>query len=458
MPRGRGGYMKKTSGTPNGARSRRSLPKTLSLSLFALALPFAVGCAKEEQKAAPAPPSVDVVAVEQRDVPIYSEWVGALDGLVNATIRAQARGTLVKQNYREGDPVRKGQALFEIDPQEYEVAVAQAQAALEQAKGAAAQSRANLEQAKAEVAVNDSQWTTAKANLARVKPLVEQNALSRKDLDDAVGRETSTQAAVGAAQAAVLAAQANIAAADAAVLGAQATLQRAKIDLGYTKVLSPIDGVAGFAKAQIGNLVGAGSTEELTTVSTIDPIKCYIAVSEREYLRIAEGRPEQGGKISLDLILADGSTHPQKGTPAFADRQVDVTTGTIRVATLFPNPTKILRPGQFGRIRAEMNIKRGARLVPQRAVTELQGKFLVAVVGADNKVAIRPVKVGERVGQLWVIDEGLEPGEKVVAEGIQKVREGTVVSPKPYAGGGAAAAGAKDPGAKPAAPAAAAKP
>jgi len=170
-------------------------------------------------------------------------------------------------------------------------------------------------------------------------------------------------------------------------------------------------------------------------------------VSEREYLRIAEGRPEQGGKISLDLILADGSTHPQKGTPAFADRQVDVTTGTIRVATLFPNPTKILRPGQFGRIRAEMNIKRGARLVPQRAVTELQGKFLVAVVGADNKVAIRPVKVGERVGQLWVIDEGLEPGEKVVAEGIQKVREGTVVSPKPFVQSGTPAGAAT--GAKP---------
>jgi membrane fusion protein (multidrug efflux system) len=424
-----------------------SLPKTLSISLFALVLPFAAGCAKEEQKAAPAPPSVDVVAVEQRDVPIFSEWVGALDGLVNATIRAQVKGILLKQDYREGDPVRKGQVLFEIDPQEYEAAVAQAQAALEQAKGAASQSRAYLEQAKAEVAVKDSQWTTAKVNLARVKPLVEQNALSRKDLDDAVGRETSSQAAVWAAKAAVVASEANIVASDAAVIGAEASLQRKRIDLGYTKVASPIDGVAGIAKAQIGNLVGAGSTEELTSVSTIDPIKCYIALSEREYMHIAQARPAQGGKIPLELILADGTTYPEKGEPAFADRQVDTTTGTIRVATLFPNPTKILRPGQFGRIRAEMNVKRGARLVPQRAVTELQGKFLVAVVGADNKVAIRPVKVGERVGQLWVIDEGLEPGEKVVAEGIQKVREGTVVNPKPFVQSAAPAGAAT--GAKP---------
>jgi len=431
----------------NGWRSRGSLPIALPLALLLLVLPFAAGCAKEEQAAAPAPPSVDVLAVEQRDVPIYSEWVGVLDGLVNATIRAQARGTLVKQNYREGDPVRKGQILFEIDPREYQAALEQAKAALEQAKGAAEQYRAALEKAKADVAIQDARWTTAKSNLARIKPLVEQNALSRKDLDDANGTELSTRAAVGGAQAGVLAAQANIVAGDAAVAGAKAALERAALDLGFTKVLSPIDGVAGIAKAQIGNLVGAGSTEELTTVSTIDPIKCYIAVSEREYLRIAEGRPEQGGKISLELILADGSTHPEKGAPAFADRQVDVTTGTIRVATLFPNPTKILRPGQFGRIRAEMNVKRGARLVPQRAVTEIQGKFLVAVVGADNKVAIKPVKVGERVGQLWVIDEGLEPGEKVVAEGIQKVREGTVVSPKPFVQSGTPAGAAT--GAKP---------
>lgn len=437
-----GGDVKKTSGMPNGWRSRVSLLKTLSLTLFALVLPLAAGCAKKEQTAAPAPPSVDVVAVEQRDVPIYSEWVGALDGLVNATIRAQARGTLVKQNYREGDPVRKGQILFEIDPREYQAALEQAQAALAQAKGAAEQYRAALEKAKADVAIQDARWTTAKSNLARIKPLVEQNALSKKDLDDANGTELSTRAAVGGAQAGVLAAQANIVAGDAAVAGAKAALERATLDLGFTKVLSPIDGVAGIAKAQIGNLVGAGSTEELTSVSTIDPIKCYIALSEQEYMHIAQARPERGGKVPLELILADGSTHPQKGEFAFADRQVDATTGTIRVATLFPNPTKILRPGQFGRIRAEMNVKRGARLVPQRAVTELQGKFLVAVVGADNKVAIRPVKVGERVGQLWVIDEGLEPGEKVVAEGIQKVREGTVVSPKPFVQAGAAA-GAK---------------
>jgi membrane fusion protein (multidrug efflux system) len=440
--------MNTTSGIPNGARSRGSLKGNLTLVLFALALPTAAGCGKEEQKATPEPPTVEVVTVEQRDVPISEEWVGALDGLVNATIRAQVQGILLKQNYREGDPVRKGQVLFEIDPRVYQAALSQAKAAHGQAKGAASQARAALEQAKAEVSLQDARWTTTKSNLARIKPLVEQNALSKKDLDDATGAELSTRAAVEAAKAAVGAAEANVTAADAAVAGAQAAVDRAALNLGFTRIDSPIEGVAGIAKAQIGNLVGPGSTEELTMVSTIDPIKCYFAVSEQEYLRIAGGPPDRGlGEIPLDLILADGSTYAEKGRFSFADRQVDPATGTIRVATLFPNPTKVLRPGQFGRVRAEMRIKRGARLVPQRAVTALQGKFLAAVVGTDGKVAIRNIKAGERIGQLWVIDEGLEPGEQVVAEGIQKVREGTVVHTTPFAPSGTQPAAA--PGAKP---------
>jgi membrane fusion protein (multidrug efflux system) len=327
------------------------------------------------------------------------------------------------------------------------------------------QTKASFERAKAEVSVQDARWTTAKANLARIKPLAEQNAVSKKDLDDAVGMELSTRSSVDAAKAGVDAAQANIVAAEAQVLGAQANIvaaeaqvlaaqagvEKAQLNLGFTKITSPIEGIAGIAKAQIGNLVGPGSVEELMTISAVNPIKCYISLSEREYLRTQEeGTKRAGkGKIPLELILTDGSTYPLKGEFAFADRQVDVRTGTIRVAALFPNPKNILRPGQFSRVRAEMGIKKGALVIPQRAVTEVQGKYLVAVVSPENKVAVRPVKVGSWFGQLWVIEEGLKAGEKVVAEGTQKVRDGMAVSPKPFGADQVAPGGAQKPGEKP---------
>jgi membrane fusion protein (multidrug efflux system) len=418
------------------------------------------GCAKEE-KVQPPVPIVEVTDVTQKDVPVYAEWVGTLDGLVNATIRAQVSGYLIKQNYKEGDFVKKDQVLFEIDPREYQAALDQAKAvlsqsvggldqakaALSQSKGAVEQTKASLEKAKAEVSVQDARWTTAKANLTRVRPLAEQNAVSKKDLDDAVGMELSTRSSVDAAKAAVEAAQANIVAAEAQVVGAQANIaaaeaqilgskanvEKAQLNLAFTKVTSPVDGIAGIAKAQIGNLVGPGSAEELTTVSTVDPIKCYVSLSEQEYMRAQERRSKQVGKVSsLDLILSDGTTYPHKGEFGFADRQVDVRTGTIRVSITFPNPQNLLRPGMFSRVRAEMGIKKAALVIPQQAVTEIQGKYLVAVVSPENKVSIKQVKVGERFGPLWVIEEGLAPGEKVVAEGTQKVREGVVVSPKPF--------------------------
>jgi membrane fusion protein (multidrug efflux system) len=434
----------------------------LRLCSLLLVLPLAfslLGC-KKEQKVEPQAPIVEVAEVTQKDVPVYAEWVGTLDGLVNATIRAQVQGYLIKQNYKEGEVVRKGQVLFEIDPREYQAALDQAKAmlsqsqgALEQAKaelsqskGAVEQTKASLEKAKSEVAVQDARWTTAKANLARVRPLAEQNAVSKKDLDDAIGMELSTRSSVDAAKAAVEAAQANIVAAEAQVVGAQANIvaaeaqvlgakanvEKVQLNLDFTKVTSPIDGIAGIAKAQIGNLVGPGSVQELTTVSDVDPIKCYASVSEQEYMRAQERRAKQVNKVSLELTLADGSTYPHKGEVDFADREVDVRTGTIRVASIFPNPQNLLRPGMFSRVRAEMGIKKAALVIPQRAVTEVQGKYLVAVVGAENKVTIKQVKVGERFGQLWVIEEGLTPGEKVVAEGTQKVRDGMVVSPKPF--------------------------
>jgi membrane fusion protein (multidrug efflux system) len=347
------------------------------------------GCGKE-QKAQPQAPIVEVAEVAQKDVPVYAEWVGTLDGAVNATIRAQVQGYLIKQNYKEGDFVKKDQVLFEIDPRPY-------QAAIEEAKGQLAQAEAR--------------WQTAKANLVRIRPLAEQSAVSKKDLDDAIGAEESTHASV---------------------MSAKAALDKAQLNLDWTKVTSLIDGIAGIAKAQIGNLVGPGSIEELTTVSTINPIKCYVSLSEQEYMRAMERRSKQAGKVRLELILSDGTTYPDKGEFAFADRQVDVRTGTIRVATTFPNPQNLLRPGMFSRVRAEMGIRKAALVIPQRAVSEVQGRYLVAVVNPESKVAIKPVKVGQWFGQLWVIDEGLQAGEKVVAEGTQKVREGMVVSPKPF--------------------------
>ncbi|MGD0659002.1 MAG: efflux RND transporter periplasmic adaptor subunit [Syntrophorhabdales bacterium] len=351
---------------------------------------LAAGCKKGSTKQAEAPPLVEVTAVIQRDVPIYSEWTASTDGFVNATIRAQVQGYLTKQDYREGDVVKKGQVLFEIDPRTF-------QAALEQAKGQLSQARAR--------------WENARANLERIKPLAEEKAVSLKDLDDAVDNERESEAAVASATAMV---------------------DKARLDLEFTKVLSPITGIAGIARAQIGNLVGPRSIEELTTVSTVDPIKVYIPMSEQEFLRNVEGGSGRAERMELELILADGNVYPEKGTFAFADREVDIKTGTIKVAITFPNPGNKLRPGQFAKVRALTAMKKGALLVPQRAVAELQGRYQVAVVDQRNRVEIRPVTVAEQVDKLWVIQEGLKGGEQVVTEGLQKVGQGTLVTTQAY--------------------------
>jgi membrane fusion protein (multidrug efflux system) len=347
-------------------------------------------CQKGEKDRDNAPPTVQVAQVIRQDIPVYSEWIGTTDGMVNATIRAQVQGYLIKQNYREGDFVRKGQILFEIDPRTFQAAA---------------------DQAKAQLAGQQARWETAKANLKRIIPLAEQNAVSKRDLDDATGQEQT---------------------AHAAVISAQAVVEKSALDVGFTKIISPVDGIAGIAKTQIGNLVGPGVIEELTTVSTVDPIKVYISVGEREYLNVVERGRNSFRNIPLELILSDGSVHPYKGRFALSDRQVDLKTGTIKLAALFKNPGNILRPGQFARARDQLRIKKGALLVPQRAVTELQGGYQVAVVGPDNKVDVRSVKAAERVGSLWVIDGGVMPGERVVAEGVQKVKQGMVVNPSAY--------------------------
>ncbi len=376
--------------------------------LAGIALLIATACDKQKTTP-PAPPTVEVVSVAQRDVPIYMEWIGSLDGAVNAVIRPQVTGYLIRQSYREGDLVKQGQPLFEIDPRTFEAAV-------EEAKGLRAQQVARFE--------------TAKANLARIKPLAAVNAVSQKDLDDANGSFLSAKAQLEAAE---------------------ASLMTAKLNLGFTKITSPVTGIAGIAKAQIGDLLSPTMATELTTVSTVDPVRVYFNISEREYLKMVAflGEGKRPGETPLDLFLVDGSQYPHQGKVAVLNRQVDTTTGTFKVAALFPNPDNILRPGQYGKVRATMAVAKGALLVPQRAVTEVQGKYLVAVVGADNKVDIRPVTVGERIGGEWIIGKGLQPGDQVIAEGTQKVRPGAAVNPKPFAPGA--------PGEKPAAPAPAAK-
>ncbi len=361
------------------------------------------GCEKREAAAPPLPPTVEVVAVIRKDVPIFQEWVGALDGSVNAVIKPQVTGYLTKQNYREGELVRAGQPLFEIDHRTFK-------ATLDQKQGSLDEARANLARGEATAA-------TAKADLARIRPLATKNAVSQKDLDDAVGKD--------------LAASASVASAKAAIAGATANLETARLELGFTKITSPVTGIAGIAKSQLGNLVSPGMQSELTTVSTVNPIKVYINISEQEYLKVSSSG-QRAGEMVLELILADGSLHPHKGKFALADRQVESNTGTLKVGCLFPNPDNLLRPGQYGRLRAQITVRKGALLIPERAVTEMQGKYLVAVVGSDNKVDIRQVKVGERVNGAWIIQSGLKPGEVVVVEGTQKVRPGSPVKTTPF--------------------------
>lgn len=364
------------------------------LALFCVV--FFPAC-KKPQPATPPPPQVEVVPVIQKDVPIQREWVGTVDGLVNAVIKPQVTGYLVRQDYKEGEMIRKGRVLFEIDPRPF-------QASLDQATGA-------LRQAEA-------QNRNARENLARVKPLAAHNALSKRELDEATAAVRTTGAQVVAARAAV---------------------RTARLNLEFTKITSPIDGIAGIAQTQVGNLVGPAQTGALTTVSTIDPIKVYFSVPEQEYItyvnRSSSGadRLEQPADFKIELILSDGKVYPGQGKFYALDRQVDPRTGSLLVETTFPNPGLVLRPGQFGRVRVTVGTRRGALLVPQRAVNELQGRFQVAVVNPENKVEIKNVRPGTRYGELWEIDEGLAPHERVVAEGVQKVKPGMAVSPRPFA-------------------------
>ena len=358
---------------------------------------------------APGSPDVEVISVEQKDVPIYGDWIGTLDGFTNADVRAQVTGYLMRQAYQEGAFVKKGQLLFQIDPRPF-------QAALDQAAGQLAQAKASLANAQA------VQGRT-QLDVERYTPLAKEQAASQQDLDNSVQNN--------------LAAKATVATAEAQIKTAEAALETAQINLDFTRLIAPIDGIAGQAQLQVGALVNL-SSGPVTSVSTVDPIKVYFTVSEPQYLAWRRRFPTEASRLEADrnlrlqLILADGSVYPHDGTFYFADRQVEVGTGAIRIAGLFPNPGNILRPGGYGKVRAVIRLQRDALLVPQRAVTELQGGYQVAVVGSDDKVNVRTVTVGDRVGNEWVIADGLKAGERVVAEGVQKVREGAHVNPKPF--------------------------
>jgi len=377
-----------TRSTATGNRRHAFLPAVLALGVALVVN----GCA-EKAPAAMAPPSVSVVRVVQKDVSLSGDWVATLDGFTTAQIQPEVSGYLVKQDYQEGSFVHQGEVLFEIDPRPF-------QATLDQAKGQLAQANAQL--------------GLATINVNRDTPVAKLHAIPQSQLDNDI--------------------QAKLAA-EAAVQTGEAVVEQAELNLGFTKVRSLIDGIAGIAQTQIGSLVGNATV--LTVVSKVDPIKAYFPISEQEYLRIADKISGTVNLLSitrpvpLELVLSDGRTYSQKGKIIFADRQVDPQLGTIRMVGSFPNPGNILRPGQFGRVRTVTDVKTDALLVPQRAVTELQGNYQVATVGEDNKVAIRKVSVGQKTGTMWIIAGGLKPGDQVITEGLQKVADGLVVRPVP---------------------------
>src|SRR5437868_7793859 len=409
----------------------------LASALLASVLP-GIGCSKPKQSnQAPAPVEVETTKVEQRDVPIYGEWIGTLDGMVNAQIKAQAMGYLRSKNYTEGSFVRKGQLLFEIDRRPLEAAAEQAKGDLAKAQGQVAQANGQLLQAQAQLSQAKANQGKTQLDVERYTPLAKERAITEQELQNAIQFNLAAKAQVEAAAAAVETARAALVAARAGVEASTANLKSAQLNLGFTSITSPIDGIAGIAQAQVGDLVSP-SSQPLTTVSTVDPIKVYFTLPEQEYLHYVRRNITKsdkgaiGRETELELVLADGTTYPHKGKFFVGDREVNEKTGTIRLAGTFPNPGNTLRPGQYGRVRAMTSTREAALLVPQRAVTEMQGSYQAAVGGNENKVEIRTVKGGERTGSMWIIDEGLKAGETIVVEGTQRVRAGTTITPKPY--------------------------
>lgn len=380
----------------------------VALLVSSALLALTTACGKKSQAASPPPPNVGVVTVTQENVPIYGNWVATLEGFTNANIQPQVSGYLIKQDFREGSFVRKDEILFEIDPRPF-------QAALDQAKGQLAQAEGQLGQAKAQLGL-------AIINVNRDTPLAQAHAIAQSQLDNDIQTQKQDEALIASNQ--------------AAIQSAEAAVETAQLNLGFTKVRSLIDGIVGITNTQIGNLVSP--TTVLATVSTVNPIKVYFAISEQEYLAVA-GQINPGERVDflrrqnpvpIKLTLANNQTYSHQGRIMFADRSVNTQTGTIQIVGEFPNPGNILRPGQFGNITALTAINENALLVPQRAVTELQGNYEVATLTSDNRVKIQQVQVGPREGEMWVIEKGVQAGDRVISEGTSKVRDGEQVTPE----------------------------
>jgi RND family efflux transporter MFP subunit len=374
-------------------------PRTCLAKALSIAVAFSFSACEKKTahtEAPPPPPEVLVTAVVKGDVPTIGEWVGTLDGDENADIRARVTGYLQKKAYQEGSYVKEGDLLFEIDPRPFEAALAEAKSQLDQAKAIQLATQADFE---------------------RNQELFDKKVISVQEFENKRQLNQANVAKVGALEAAV---------------------ETAQLNLGFTKITAPVDGIAGLAKAQIGDLVGTGSTSSLTTVSKIDPIRLYFPLSEKDYKEHANGlremmqRPYSERPEAIEMVFADGTVYPKKGKFSFVDRQVDPTTGTILIAASFPNPDHTLRPGQFAKARAVIDKISGALLVPERALVELQGSYQIGVIGEDNKAEIRPIKIGPRFNRQVVVTEGLKEGDKVIVEGIQKVRPGMIVTTKPY--------------------------
>jgi RND family efflux transporter MFP subunit len=380
------------AGTP--ASSRKRLIGTHSpigsqlLCASLLVLGTLAGCFSKEEKPAPPPPGVTIAPVVQKEVPIHQEWVGTMVGNVDAEIRPKVEGFLLVRLYTEGSFVGKGQPMFQLDKR-------QAEAAVEQATG-------NLERARAALA-------QAQIDVHRYTPLVAQRAVSQAELDKATSSERAATATVDADQ---------------------AVLNNAKLNLGWTTVTSPISGIAGVAKVAIGDLMTP--TTVMTTISNVNPIYVDVSIAEQDYLRFRSNKPNQAGKHDLELILGNGTVYPHRGRVLFLNREIDSRTGTIQVRGEFSNPGNVLRPGQYARVRAVTELRKGALLIPQQAVSELQGVYQVGVVGADNKVEIKIVKLGPQFGDMWIVESGLQLGEHVIVDGLQRVKTGTAVEPAPF--------------------------
>jgi membrane fusion protein, multidrug efflux system len=440
----------------------------LPLAFLAL-LPALTACdrskAKESAPAAPPPPAVVVAEVVQKTVPIVAEFVAQTDSVQTVELRARIQGVLEHVRFEEGAVVKEGQVLFEIQRTQYEASLqsARAQLAKAQAELARAQEQVEVQRSRAELEQRQAALAKAKLDVARLKPLAQAKAVPQVDLDNALAAEQVTVAGVAAGEAALKDTELNqrigIQQAQAALEAGRAAVSQAQLDLGYTTIRAPVSGIIGRLDVDEGNLVGRGEPTLLATMSTVDPIKVSATVSEVDYLRFARrtaGRTAADQALQLELVLADGTLHPHKGRVTTLDRTVDPKTGTIVVEALFPNPEKLLRPGQFGRVRAVVEERQNAILVPQRAIQETQGQKSVLVVDQGDKVALRSVTPSERIGDLIIVSRGLEAGERVIVEGLQKVRPGMQVKPEAAPPAGTPpAAGAATPGpAPPTAPAA----